>query len=57
MLDRDLITHVRLIERFKAAVDAFAMDARIDDVPRYVRNLNTVERDLLQVAETAFDLP
>lgn len=57
MVERDHIDPGRLVERFGAAIDAFAMDARIDDVPRYIRNLNEVQRDFLQVPETVFELP
>jgi hypothetical protein len=50
-------TWVRLVERFRAAVDAFSGDARAEDLPRYVRNLHRVERDFLLVPETEIELP
>lgn len=50
------LDHARLLDRFRAALDAFSMDARADDFPRYVEHLNQVERDLLGVDETPFDL-
>lgn len=57
MIDRDLVGHARLLERFKAAVDRFSIDARAEDIPKIVRNLNTVERDMLRVTESKIDLP
>lgn len=57
MAGRDLVPHHALVSRFRAAVDNFSMDARADDLPTYVQNLNQVERDILQVAETSIDLP
>jgi hypothetical protein len=54
--EQGLLDHGRLLERFRAALDACGMDAQADDFPRYVENLNQVERDLLGVAETPFDL-
>lgn len=57
MIDRDLVTHARLVSRFRSAVEVFSMDARAYDLPRYVRNLHRVERDMLGVPETEIDLP
>ena len=57
MVDRNLIGHERLIERFKAAVDGFSMDSRADDLPRYINNLRRVERDMLRVPESDIELP
>lgn len=57
MVDLDLVDHARLIERFRAAVEAFSVDARAEDLPRYVRNLHRVERDLFLVPETVIELP
>lgn len=57
MVSRDLVSHALLIERFKRAVDHFEMDARANDLPRYVTNLNAVERDMLLVPETDIELP
>ncbi len=57
MVDRSLVDHARLIERFRSAVDMFSGEARAEDLPRYVRNLNRVERDYLLVDETKIDLP
>lgn len=57
MVDKGLVDHARLIARFNAAVDAYSMDARAGDLPKYVRNLNRVERDFLFVPETTIELP
>jgi hypothetical protein len=57
MVDRGLIDHASLIERFRSAVEVFSMDARADDLPEYVRNLHRIERDQLLVAETDIELP
>lgn len=51
------IEHAALVARFRSAVDGFLGDAREQDLPRYVRNLNQVERDILGVDETEIDLP
>jgi len=57
MVDLNLVTHARLIERFSAAVDGFAMDSRADNFPRYIANLHRVERDMLRVPESKIELP
>jgi hypothetical protein len=57
MVDRGLVRHDALVERFKDAVDAFQMDARAEDLPMCVANLHVVERDMLIVPETNIELP
>ena len=57
MAEMGLIKHGILIDRFRKAVDGYEMDARAEDLPKYIRNLNTVERDFLRVPETKIDLP
>ena len=57
MVDLELVDHARLIERFRDAVETYAMDARAEDLPRYVRNLHRIERDCFQVGETPIQLP
>jgi len=57
MIERELVPHERLIDRFRAAVDAFIGDARAENLPKYVANLHRVERDMLLVSETEIDLP
>jgi hypothetical protein len=57
MIDRGLVSHGVLLDRFRSAVDSYSMDARASDLPRYVENLNRVERDMLDVDESAIELP
>jgi hypothetical protein len=57
MIERELVSHERLLDRFRAAVDEFAGDARAEDLPKYVANLHRVERDMLGVDETEIELP
>jgi hypothetical protein len=57
MVQRGLVDHDVLIERFREAVDGYLLDARAEDLPRYVANLHRLERDLLGVPETAIELP
>lgn len=57
MIDLDLVPHARLVERFMEAVDSFSHDARAEDLPRYIRHLNEVERDLLATEESDIELP
>ena len=56
MIDRDLVPHARLLDRFRAALD-YAASANPDDLPTCVENLHRVERDILGVDETEIDLP
>lgn len=53
----ELLHPLVLVERFRSAVDRRWMDARADELPRYLRNLHWLQRDLLGVAETEVDLP
>ena len=57
MIERDLVPHDALVERFRDAVDVFASDARAEDLPTYVRHLHDVERDMLLVDESDIELP
>lgn len=57
MIDRDLVDHARMVERFLSAADVFSMDARAQHLVRYAQNLNWVEREFLGVAETEYELP
>ncbi|MGH7439509.1 MAG: DUF6036 family nucleotidyltransferase [Polyangiaceae bacterium] len=56
MVEIGLVPHGRLVARFQAALDFFSGDASEQEFPRYVRNLNTVERDLLGLAESRVEL-
>jgi hypothetical protein len=57
MIERELVDHRELVERFRLAVDFHGMDARAEDLPRSVANLHRIERDLFGVEESAIDLP
>jgi hypothetical protein len=57
MIEKELVPHDRLVARFREAVDYYSGDARADDLPKYVRNLHTVERDVLGVPETEIGYP
>jgi len=57
MIDKGLVQHPVLVERFRSAVDRFSHEARADKLPRYVRNLHQVERDQFDVPETPIYLP
>ncbi len=57
MADLGLIDHARLVRRFRSAVDVFSGDARAEDLPTYVENLNRAERDFLLVRESKIELP
>lgn len=54
---RGKVEHARLVRRFEAAVDIWKEDARAEELPRYVANLHTIERDELFVPESEIDLP
>lgn len=51
-----LVGHAELVVRFQSAFTEFSHDSRAADLERYVANLHRVERDLLGVSETDFDL-
>jgi hypothetical protein len=57
MVERGLVDHGLLVEPFREAIDGYPLDARAEDLPRYIANLHRVERDLLGVPETAIELP
>jgi hypothetical protein len=57
MESRGCIDHDVLIERFHSAVERVWHDARADDLPRIIRGLHWIERDLLCVPETYIDFP
>jgi hypothetical protein len=46
MIGLGRVGHGDLVSRFRNAVDAFAGDARADDLPGYVRNLHAAARKL-----------
>jgi len=57
MVDRGLVLHDALIERFRLSVDWFGMDARASEIPQYVKNLHRIERDIYATDETEIELP
>ena len=57
MVGLDLVPHERLIERFRSAVDGYEMDARAEDLPKYVANLHRIERDQFGLPSTDIELP
>jgi hypothetical protein len=54
MLDRDLVAHSMLLDRFRSAFQEFSYEARASSLAGYVDNLHRVERDMFNVAETDF---
>jgi hypothetical protein len=57
MIERGLVSHDRLVERFRATIDEFSGDARAEELPRYCANLHRVERDMVGVSESEIELP
>ena len=57
MAGKKLLDHKKLVSRFESAVDRFSTDARADDLPKYIKNLNRIERDFLNVPESTIELP
>jgi hypothetical protein len=57
MVEKGLVPHERLVERFRGAVESFQYDARGEDLPKYIRAFHRVERDMLGVPETEIELP
>ncbi len=51
------VDHDQLVERFRAAVDWYSMDARVAKLPRFLKNLHKVERDYFDVEKTDIELP
>ena len=49
MVIRDLVPHDALIDRFELAVDWYSMDSRAEEIPKYVKNLHRVERDIYAI--------
>lgn len=57
MVEKGLIDPKHLAKRFEAAVDWFALDARVAELPRYLKNLHRVETDVFGVPPSKIDLP
>jgi hypothetical protein len=56
VVELGLISHAAFVGRFKDVLVAHCLDARREDFPKYLRNLNTIERDFFHVQATAIDL-
>lgn len=57
MVESDHVEHRALVARVREVVERLWFDARSDQLPRFVGNLHTVERDWFGVPETHIDLP
>ena len=58
MVNKGLVPHKQLVERFNAAVDGcFSMGSRAEDLPKIIKNLHKVERDSFRVPESRIELP
>ena len=57
MIDRELIDHTLLVERFLSAADVFSMGSQAVHVIHCAKNLNWVEREYLGDPETEYELP
>lgn len=57
MAAKKLLDHGKLVRRFKSAVDMYSMDARVEDLDKYIANLNRIERDFLGAPESKIEKP
>lgn len=57
MVGRELVTHSRLLARFRSAIGWLAESARGHLAAACVANFNRVERDMFVVRESAIELP
>ena len=57
MITRGFVPREHLLARFRSAADEWAYCAFADHLPKYVQNLNEVERDMIGAAETEIELP
>lgn len=57
MIERGLVAHDDVVQRFRSAVEDALLGAYAEELPRYVRNLHEVERDMFAVEETEIELP
>lgn len=56
MVQRGLVDHAKLVDRFRSAADRLADGAEARCLPDCLENLHTVERDMLVVDETPIEL-
>jgi hypothetical protein len=52
-----LLDHRQLVARFNAAIDYLSTSGFAEEFPKYIANLNRVERDYFGVKESAIELP
>ena len=57
VVDMSLVKPKKLMERFLSAVEIWSLGSRAKDLPKYIENLHTVERDFLGVKESCIELP
>lgn len=57
MVSMGMIDNEKLVSRFLSAMDRWSIDARAYDLPQYLENLHTVQRDMLFVEEVKVELP
>jgi hypothetical protein len=57
MIAQGLVPHSALIERFRAAVESYEMDARADRLTRYIARLHQIERDQFGLPPTNIEIP
>ena len=57
MITKGLVPHQRLIERIRAAVEGFEMDARAERLPRYIARLHEIEREHFGLGPTKIEIP
>lgn len=56
LVSKKLIPHGKLLERFRLVIDYHSMDARAEEFPKFVKNLNEVER-MMHAPESKIELP
>ena len=56
LISKKLIPHKKLLERFRLVIDYHSMDSRAEDFPKFVKNLNEVERKM-HVPKSEIELP
>lgn len=54
---KGLLNHTELVERFEAAIDFLSTSGFAEDFPKFIANLNRVERDYLGVPESKIEFP
>jgi len=57
MIERGLVRHDALIERFRAAIDWCSLGAYADDIPAHIEHLHQIERDSFVMPESAIEVP